>query len=191
MRIGVDCDGVLADFNTAFVAYMVKVTGIDLFPARPFEPTTWDYPQFYGYSNQQTSDVWDVIKLDPIFWMRIPVYPDTRESLESLWNRSDGGDDIYFVTNRMGNRAKAQTEVWIDMESPFRNNPTVLLTADKAGAATLLKLDAFIDDKWENCAAVSTVANCQTFMLDRPWNQRPTPEGVTRVVSVSEMLDRL
>ena len=36
MVIGLDVDGVLADFNTPFIARIIQVTGRDLFPPRPF-----------------------------------------------------------------------------------------------------------------------------------------------------------
>ncbi len=50
LKIGVDVDWVLANFNDSFIERVIKVTGEDKFPPRPFDITTWDYPQVYGYS---------------------------------------------------------------------------------------------------------------------------------------------
>jgi uncharacterized HAD superfamily protein len=193
MRIGVDCDGVLADFNTAFIAYTIKVTGVDKFPKRPFEITTWNYPQSYGYTEKQVSAVWDCIKQDHIFWATLPTYDDSECSCDMLNEHARCGDEIYIITNRMGLRPKDQTEMWLEKRG--YQNPTVLITADKAGAARVLQLDAYIDDKFENCDDVSRTVfrgqKVRTFMLDRPWNRQVEPKGVTRVESVAEMLVQL
>ena len=195
MKIGVDCDGVLADFNTAFIAYTIKVTGVDKFPKRPFDITTWNYPESYGYTAKQMSAVWDCIKQDHIFWATLPRFEDSNESCDLLRDITNFlAGDIYIITNRSkGLHPKRQTEIWL-AKARFEG-ATVLITADKAGAARVLELDAYIDDKWENCDAVSKTVyrgiKVRTFMLDRPWNRQPEPKGVTRVSSVRSMLEQL
>jgi 5'(3')-deoxyribonucleotidase len=193
MKLGIDVDGVLADFNTAFIAYVIKVTGVDFFPARPFDIPCWNYPQYYGYSEKQVTAVWDVVKQDGRFWRTLPTYPNSRLSLNRLIDCGLRGDDVYYITNRMGVTPKCQTERWIRMLGYAY--PTVLITGDKAGAARVLELDAYIDDKWENCDAVSKTVyrgiRVRTFLLDRPWNREMAPKLVTRVGSIAAMLNQL
>src|SRR5712691_9573992 len=112
MIIGVDCDGVLADFNTAFIALCKKVTGRNLFP-EGYEQHTWNYPEALGYTSEEVSAVWASIKANPDFWAMLPVYPEAYDALRYLQNLRFRGDDIYFITNRMGNCPKHQTERWL------------------------------------------------------------------------------
>ena len=54
MRIGFDVDGVLADFNKRFIERVIAITGRDLFPPRPFDIPTWNYPEHYGYTAEES-----------------------------------------------------------------------------------------------------------------------------------------
>lgn len=190
MVIGLDVDGVLADFNTAFINRVVEVTGRDLFPPRPFDIPTWNYPEHFGYTKAETSKVWEEIKKDPEFWSTLPSYDETRSVLDALWVRRVLGDDVYFITNRMGVQAKKQTERWFRGMHRFEN-ATVLLSAAKGTMAIGLQLDAYIDDRWENALDVS-VTTTRTFLLNRPWNteygNRP---NVNRVSSVTDFLNQI
>jgi hypothetical protein len=194
MKIGFDLDGLLADFNCAFANTIRKVTGRDLFPL-VLDLPCWDWPQHYGYTPKEVSAVWEHVKKDPNFWESLTYYPNTPmdriETLNQKWEH-----DIYFITSRVGINCKGQTERWLE---PFITNPTVLISSKKGLCAQALRLDAYIDDKIENC--IDTAPSCWTFILDRPWNQPGAPEwqrlspammqDITRVVSVGEMLDRL
>jgi uncharacterized HAD superfamily protein len=188
MIIGVDCDGVICDFNTTFIALCKRVTGRDLYPAG-YEPLTWNYPESLGYTADEVSAVWDVIKADQRFWLKLPVYPETKAALDYLRERRYHRDDVYFITNRMGSWPKWQTEVWLSMMG--FSSATVLLSAMKGLCARALNLDVYIDDKWENCVDVVNSSACtRTFLMDRPWN-RHTYESMafTRVSSVVGIAD--
>lgn len=205
MRIGVDVDGVLADFNTPFIEYVVAVIGVDRFPARPFEPTTWDYPEQYGYSSDDVSRVWETIKGDTKFWRTLPKYETTLRDIEALrFQRDVCDDDVYFITARPGRLAKWQTERWLACHG--FDSPTVLISGDKALCASALALDVYIDDKPEN--VVSVLTDClrtSVYLMDRPWNgpekfaALASPDGRTadhwlwsakRVTSVLQMVAR-
>jgi uncharacterized HAD superfamily protein len=207
MKIGIDVDGVLADFNKTYITRCLDVTGKDLFPARPFEITTWNYPESYGYTKEEVSAVWESIKADRVFWASLRPYETTSDDMDALMTRMRAGDDVYFITARPGVNAKRQTEGWLYAQMglvalhPFTS--TVLITSHKGLAARTLDLDIYIDDRWENCLDVAQTKT-RTFLLDRPWNRYTTffagePEGcmldaaptygLTRVSSVTEMLD--
>lgn len=183
MRIGVDVDGVLADFNSSFINLVIAETGVDLFPKRPFDIPTWNYPEYYGYTAQQTSDVWEKIKRDPYFWSLLPGYPLTRASLEYLnWRQSECRDDVYFITARPGQTAKQQTEFWLRESGAV--NPTVLISDKKGACAVALELNCYIDDRLENANDVAR-EGVRTFLMDRPWNKTPgLGWGIQRVTTV-------
>lgn len=197
MIIGLDIDGCLADFNTSFINRVIQVTGKDLFPPRPFDIPTWDYPQHYGYREGEVSAVWENIKVDVNFWFGLSGYPDADDALEMISHRT--ADDIYFITSRPGKEAKEQTEMWL-MDYGV-DNPTVLISSQKGLCAAALRLDAYIDDRWENVVDVSQWGKLRTktFLLDRPWNHVNTHDGndmcanygITRVTSVLDFLHAL
>ena len=196
MRIGVDVDGVLADFNRSFIERVTVVTRKDLFPPRPFDIMTWDYPESYGYSDAEVSAVWDDVKRDPLFWSSLSAYVGTWDAIHALRLReSNNGDEVYFITARPGYRPKVQTEIWLRVNSGYPTwTPTVLISSDKAGCASALKLDKYIDDRVKNVVLVASTQQSQTtvYVMDRPWNADFDCEayGVTRVRSVQEMFYR-
>lgn len=174
MKLGIDVDGVLADFNTRYIERCVAETGRDLFPPRPFDIQTWNYPESYGYTNEEVAKVWASIKADPFFWQMLDPYPGAVAALDYLKTRIAAGDDVYFVTARPGIAAKSQTEAWLTALWPSRERPmpTVLIASNKGLAARTLELDVYIDDRWENVVDVK-VSRYQTavFLMDRSWNQ--------------------
>jgi 5'(3')-deoxyribonucleotidase len=190
MRIGVDIDGVLADFNSAFIHRVTEVTNKDLFPVRPFDIPTWNYPQHYGYTEAEVSAVWEDIKADPNFWYDLVEYPQTQEALGVLKSmESFSAAEVYFITARPGTEVKYQTEGWL-LETGFAC-PTVLISSAKGLCARALNLTHYIDDRWENVVDVRNYnPNTQVFLLTQPWNKDNDAEfqGVQRVESVMQFL---
>lgn len=193
MRIGVDIDGVLANFNSAYIAKCIAVTGRDLFPPRPFDIVTWEFPESYGYTKAEVSAVWASIKESLNFWFSLKPYFDTQTSLEMLCARQDTyKDEVYFITARPGTEVKFQTERWLEVYAPFNAwTPTVLISSQKGMCAKALELDMYIDDRLENVYDVREKSyNTSVYLMDRTWNQ--TEGGIlrgdiTRVYSVADM----
>lgn len=189
MKIGIDVDGVLADFNSEFIKRCVAVTGKDLFPARPFDIPTWHYPQHFGYSEAEMAfpngPVWAHVIDDPTFWYQLFPYDGVPEFLSQL---DSSQHDIYFITNRPGVTAKMQTENWLEfhnfgLQTDAFSYPTVLISTEKGLCAKALGLDLYIDDKTENCMDVNHVSpKTRTIMLARPWN-KPL-QGIARIESL-------
>lgn len=190
MRIGFDVDGVLADFNTSFIERCIEVTGKDLFPPRPFEIPTWHYPQLYGYTEAEmdfvNGPVWGSVKSDPTFWRFLPGYDWTPEVLDALRGLQNNGHDIYFVTDRAGVNPKRQTEDFL--RALGFHFPTVLISGKKALVAEALRLDLYVDDRFENAVSVGQgVPACKTFLLNRPWNALMPSQSCTRIDSPLEV----
>ncbi len=199
-RIGVDCDGVLANFHAGFINLLVKQTGIDLFQPKPYVPEVWNYARAAGYSNaDHLNECWDTIHTSEDFWELLGAYPETPEILAQLYGRVLKGDDVYFITTRPSSgliSAKYQTEMWLQDHYPGSSIdefvPTVIITATKGKVASALNLTHFIDDKWENCVDVEvSTDDCVVYLLDRPWNQGVEDGWVQRVGSVVDMLKEM
>lgn len=193
MRLGVDIDGCLADFNSRYIALTISRTGKDLFPPRPFDITTWSYPESYGYTKQDMASVWHEIRHNPYFWESLPRYEDVPAAMRLIINAIQYGHDLYFITSRPGMLAKKQTENWLaaSMADVTRTPPipTVLISSEKGLACRALELDAYVDDRWENALDVSTTCT-RSYLLNRPWNTQYAAgdHNIVRVDSVSEFL---
>lgn len=191
MIIGCDIDGVLADFNTGFIERFVHVTGRDSFPPRPFDIPTWNYPEHYGYTAAEVTAVWENIKADTRFWANLPPYADAMAFLHALELRQlVQHDEIYFVTARPGIEAKRQTEHWLQCNGFY--HPTVLISSAKGQCAEALKMDRYLDDRWENVVSVAGTPNTYAYMLVRPWNRGRNHHhhGITEVTTVLSFLEQ-
>lgn len=199
-KLGIDIDGVLADYITPYKNTVKKLSGIDLFPPDS-EWCSWYYDKTCGYTIEQSKAARESLWAADGFWEHLQPYPETTEVIMQLYGRILAGDDVYFITDRNSTTdisAKHQTERWLMNQTVGQLSiwadfyPTVLVTGDKGPVAKALDLTHFIDDKWENCSVVhDTVPTCKTYLLDRPWN-RPWGNGtyyeVKRVGSILNML---
>lgn len=189
MRIGVDIDGVLADFNNALIHRVIEVTDKDLFPVRPFDIPTWNYPEHYGYSAAEVSAVWEDIKADSNFWYDLVDYPQTAALLAELTDAEADGAEVYFITARPGTRVKEQTEEWLHDMGFFE--ATVLISSAKGLCARALNLTHYIDDRWENVVDVKQYnPSTEVYLLTQPWNVNNDAgaQGVWRIDSIMDFM---
>lgn len=193
VRIGVDIDGCLANFNDSYIDRIIETTGRNLFPARPFDIPCWYYPEHYGYSKEETRRTWSTITSDAKFWQYLPAYDWTMECLNKLNSLSVNGSDVYFITSRPGIKAKQQTEYWLRSHG-YYGIPTVLICSEKGQAASALDLSCYIDDRDVNVIDVTSKRGKKTsvFLLNRSWNrdfQHAASLGIHRINSPLDMLD--
>lgn len=186
-RLGIDLDGVLAEFNKGVRTYACEVLGRTL--PDYTEPTQWNYlqPQ-YGLTPKEEGAIWQAIQNDERFWRGLGCYDNTKAVLDRLAHATLNGTDVYFLTTRPGIRSKGQSEAWLE-EHGFPK-ATVLITPDKGPVAKGLRLTAFIDDKPENCFDVRMHSpRTRVYMLRRGWNRKAeadivASEGVINVHAV-------
>lgn len=168
-------DGILADFNSAYIQLVRKLTGRDLFPQGYNKDIieTWSYPESFGYTKDEISGVWDWIARDDEFWFNLKPLEGAEDFLEKLaYEEMAAPHDIYFITSRVGYDVKRQSEGWLREHGwGTACDPTVLISSEKGLCCKALKINAYIDDKNENCEQVlleSPKTLC--YMLARPWN---------------------
>jgi len=194
LRIGVDLDGVLADFNSTFIALIKQMIGIELPPVSDTYPDCWSYHRAGGVTKQQDAVLWAHIS-DPTvrFWRRLGELPGAT-MLRDLSDMMDARKVVvYFITTRLGASAHQQSMTWLAAHG-FRA-PVVLIAGseDAKGKLALgLGLDAFIDDKPENCIQVKLQSpSTKVFILNAPYNKTLAFDGITRVWHVREMLEQV
>lgn len=192
MRIGLDLDGVFADFNRAYITLLQHLTGRhDFLPQDVYDPPCWDYDVLRGYTKNEIRMAWEHIAHSPNFWR--DLWPlDGVKALDPLIPAIEDFHDIYYITSRPGRTAKHQSEQWIRQRLGYTNySPTVLVTSDKANTAKGLKLRVYVDDKLENVVDVAhAVPKCRVYLLDYSYNQGELPKNVTRVATVQDVIDR-
>lgn len=189
-KVGIDIDGCLADFNNTFIPLIKQVTKRDLFPkgvkADDTFPTDWDYPQLLGYSNEEVAKVWEAVRADRYFWFNLKPLEGAKAVSEALWGRLLECDR-YFISDRSGEAAKAQSEMWL--ETHGIDYPTVLLSKHKGTLCRVLEIDCYIDDKLENIESVQNLGWTRAYLLDKPYNREGRFKAIKVVKSVQEFLD--
>ena len=102
MRIAIDIDGVLAEFNPAFGRLLIDTSGRNLLPydfaTDPDWPSTWHWDDQHGYSAFERERAWRLIKKTD-FLKRLPALPGVDLALLML-NCISTREDIYFITQR-------------------------------------------------------------------------------------------
>ena len=187
-KLGFDIDGVLADFDGAMQALALHVTGRNLFQdAGTRTLSSWSASaKAFGYTRHEIDAVWTATK-NPKFWAAIKPLPDTSILAEALVDIGSLSD-IYFITARQSN--KQLTEAWLVTYLALYH-PTVLCTTQKGLAAKALGLTAFVDDKLEFALDVRLESpTTRVYLVDRPYNAYAPIDGIQRITSLSEMLDR-
>jgi uncharacterized HAD superfamily protein len=192
MRLGIDIDGCLANFNEAFGDALIKTTGRDLLPdgwkTNSEFPTTWNWDLAAGYTPEESKRTWEQeIISSSSFWASLPPYPDTAATLKQL-NRLSKRHDVYFLTHRMGKNCKQQTEEWLAKHGMDR--PTVIISGQKLPIIVSLGLNFFIDDKLQTVNEIfrAEVPELALFLKNAPWNQVGREKGLKSILSVEAAL---
>ena len=163
-KLGFDIDDCLADFSGAMRALTARAT-----------------------TPREIEAIWVSAQADPVFWGSLKPLPGAVVLAETLHDIGSS-TDLYFVTARQG--SKQQTEAWLTTHLGLYY-PTVLRTAQKGLAAKALGLTAFVDDKLEFALDVRLESpTTRVYLVDRPYNAYAPIDGIQRITSLSEMLDR-
>lgn len=186
MRVVLDVDGVLADFILGFTTLAQRMFGTPAYTT--LEQKAWDL--YDGLTDTQCVQALEAAKRSPTFWRELPPIASAEE-LARLASAA-AAHDFYFVTNRTGVAAKAQTEAWLRRYGVAL--PTVIISEAKGEVAKAVRADVLLDDKAGN--AVFTQYYSRTtavYLIDRPYNRfDPAVLGskIVRVRTLLEFFDR-
>lgn len=134
MRIGLDCDGVLADFAAGWVDQYN-----DWYGARvELDQSTWmsflDATHF-----AEEADFWAWVDRVPDFWVNMPTIPGAMGGVLAL---QEAGHELCIVTHRH-EKASRQTQIWLNRHWPIGNGlPLVHHTKRK----TDIDCQLYVDD---------------------------------------------
>jgi hypothetical protein len=184
LRLGVDVDGVVADFQSAFRALAERELGLT-----PGDAET-------GLSKSDVDRLWRAVASTTNWWLDVPAYePDQIERLYAQSRKARW--EVFFMTSRppsAGDSVQLQTQVWLERHGYFL--PSVLTTP--AGArgelARSVRLDLALDDRPVNCLEIISASNAKALMVLRGPTEARTREaaearGIGVVSSLAEALD--
>jgi hypothetical protein len=186
LRLGIDVDGVVADFRSAFRALAERELGA----AAPDKEA--------DLSKSHIDRLWRTVASIPNWWLEVPAYEP--EQIARLYARvRQSRWEVFFMTSRPpsdGDSVQLQTQVWLERHGFFL--PSVLTTP--AGArgelARSLRLDLALDDRMVNCMEVISASNSKAVMLlrdpgDPTARQAAEARGVGVVSTLAEALDAI
>ena len=184
--VGVDLDGVCADFNTRFLQVSRKLLGK---PEKGYQPTDFYYEKCGPWSKQEADRVINWLKNIDDFWLSLERLPNTSQ-LGKLQNELE----YFFITSRfntVGLPTNYQSEAWLKKQYGLKA-PFVIVSQEKGKLAAELELTHFIDDKAENCVAVKdTVPSCQVAVFDASYNRHLKDPRILRVTNLNNWLKEI
>jgi hypothetical protein len=192
LRIGIDIDGVLADFRSAFHAAARRCLRHDIEDSADLETVG-------PLSPEDVRRVWEHIAKTQNWWMDVPAYePDQIARLYSVMRAV--GWEVFFMTKRppsAGDSVQFQTQWWIERFGFYL--PAVMTVPGSRGdVANGLRLDMIIDDQLINCVEVISTAPTKAILMlrtaDAAAREHAANRGIGVVSSMSEaitVLERL
>jgi hypothetical protein len=186
LRLGIDVDGVVADFRTAFRRLAERELGR---APRDVEAEL---------SKTDVERLWRAVATIPNWWLDMPAYePDQIARLYTEARR--GRWEVFFLTSRppsAGDSVQLQTQVWLEKQGFYL--PAVLTTpaGSRGELARSLRLDLAIDDRMVNCIEIISASNSKAVLITRGEQEpriRESAEarGVGVVTSLSQGLDAI
>lgn len=186
MKIAIDLDGVLVEWNHAFADLLQTMTG------RPIDrglgwPQVWRWPQAAGVTKDEIRAAWKFIDENPDWWAFLDATPDALLALTSGQLLQLTNDhDVYFVTNRWSS-ARRHSEAWL-YQHLGTFHPVISCTGNKGPLFDALDIDVALDDKPENLLSASK--GTRLVLIDAPYNQWVTDHRLERM-TLTDILDEL
>ena len=189
MTLGLDIDGVVADFITPFLQLLETRSGngrID--PASITDPNFMHHPFL---TREVIFECMERASYDPEFWrgMAPLLSSDQWQALD----RISSEHDVVFVTHRWVRDSYDIHQITCDwLRRHGLTRPVVHFTQEKKSALIRsLGIELFVDDRHENCEDVASQTEAVVLMPHRPYNQAFSHPKVRRIHAFDELWDHL
>ncbi len=211
LRIGFDLDGTVADMYSALHQEALKLFGEEVLaqsaykkappspdgaeeaPKEPEDETSAAAMEELHLSARQQMQLWDHVRKIEDFWTTLPELEPgiiarlAKTATERQW-------EIIFLTTRpstAGEITQLQSQRWLDAHG-FRYPSVMVVQRSRGKIADALHLDAFVDDRAENCLDIAVESKAKVILL---WHGhlKDVPAGAKRlgVRPVSTISDAL
>ena len=188
MKIGIDMDDVLCNFQKKEVEIMHAMYGR---PPLGTMPIDWEgsnlqvTPDEYKAFWTEATTVWNL-------WEFLEPLPSFDHDTKRLLYSTNARHDVFFVTNRfptLGKTPMKQTKAWLHNVAGILQ-PNVMLAKDKGPMASVLELDAFLDDRPKNCLDVLAARPAaRVYLCNSSHNQPFSDPRIPRVKDLKEFLN--
>ena len=182
LRLGVDIDGVLADFRTAFRDAAQECLHRDVSAESESEEP--------ALSHAEIDQVWTHIGRTPNWWIGVKAYEPTE--IANLYALARSGKwEICFLTKRppsAGDAVQFQTQWWLE-EYGYYLPAVITVPGSRGELANALRLDLVIDDQFVNCAEVIGAGSAKALLMLREPNPAMRQHAIDRGVGVVSSLE--
>ena len=187
MKIGIDVDDVCSNFQKRFVAHLYQMYGR---PPLDTQPSDWDWSNCL-VSKEEMGAAWKASEGIRNLWSDLEPLPSFDEETIELLRITIVRHDVFFVTNRYdtpGASPMKQTKYWFAVNAGIQS-PNVLISKEKGPMASVLQLDAFLDDRPKNCLDVlGARPTARVYLADSSHNQPFNDPRIPRVKDLKEFL---
>ena len=214
LRVAFDLDGTLADMSFALRREATKLFGEEILRGAPLSSTA---PQESGSEQaakgedeqtanatlqelhltaRQQNQLWDHVKKIDNFWTTLPeLEPGIISRIAKA--AADRRWEVLFLTTRpptAGELVQLQSQQWLEAHG-FRYPSVFVVQRSRGKIADALHLDAFVDDRPENCLDIAVESKAKVILV---WHGdlKDVPAGAKRlgvrpVSTISEALGLL
>ena len=183
--VGLDIDGVLADFISPFLRVLAERTGngpIDLESVT--DPNFTNHPLI---TTEILSECVADISCEPNFWQGLVPLPSAEQwrTLDRLSHK----EKLVFITHRCEQKSYDIAEVTCDwLKKHGISKPVVYFTQSyKSALIDKLNVELFVDDRHENCRDVAENTEAVVLMPHRSYNQSFNHPRVQRIQGLHEL----
>lgn len=215
LRVGFDLDGTVADMYSALRREAIKLFGEEILRTAPeasapqsakHEQAPQPKPeddQTAAYAIQelhltarQQNQLWDHVKQIENFWNTLSELEPGIISRIAATARERRWEVIFLTTrpSTKGDLVQLQSQQWLEAHG-FQYPSVYVVQRSRGKIADALGLDAFVDDRPENCLDIAVESKAKVLLV---WHGKPkdVPVGAKRlgvraVTSISEAVSIL
>jgi len=185
LRLGIDVDGVLADFRTSFRTLASKELGHRGGADVEAELSKGDIER-----------LWKAVARVANWWVALPCYEP--EQIARLYELSRNGRwEVFFMTSRPpsgGDTVQLQTQVWLEQHGFFLPSVLTAPAGARGELARSLRVDLIVDDHLVNCMEIVGASNAKVLHMargtpDDARRQQAEARGIGVVSTLKEALD--
>lgn len=189
MTLGLDIDGVVADFITPFLKLLEARSG-----GAPIDPASITDPNFMQHpflTQEMIFECMETASYDPEFWRAMT--PLLSSNQWQALDRISQEHDVVFITHRWVRDTYDIHQITCDwLRRHGLTRPIVYFTQEKKSALIKqLGIKVFVDDRHENCEDVAIETDAVVFMPHRPYNQAFSHPKVRRIHELDELWGHL
>jgi len=219
LRVGFDLDGTVADMYSALRREAIQLFGDEVLRSAPTASAPQDagqeqVPQPKADEDQaatlaiqelhltarQQNQLWDHVKQIENFWATLPELEPGIISRIARTARSRRWEVIFLTTrpSTKGDLVQLQSQQWLEAYG-FQYPSVFVVQRSRGKIADALQLDAFVDDRPENCLDIAVESKAKVILI---WhgNLSDVPAGakrlgvrpvatITEAVTILEQLD--